>query len=213
MKLSLIIAFTGICLCACQEQSFDSKSSSMGGIAKGERQVGVRNFRELKAAMSILTGVGKDNKEVEDSYKLISSMLPLNNSADALSAPAQIGVFRLASGYCNQLFSNEKYQKRREILFPDIDFTAPLEEVFAQSQRRKVAYAFIEAFYLTASAERESDGLTADRMVKFIGEALGETKINTDSYYKQEGSTIGSTKDMAVCICTAMLASAPLVFY
>lgn len=201
---------------ACQSD-VDSKVEQAGGtgivtVEKVSRKVGVRNFQEINLTMSTLTGINHQSKPIKNVYNIVSSMLPLDNSADAFHPPVQVAVFRLASSYCHQLIN--KGEGRAKI-FPDIDFDTPAAVALASDKRSEVASAFVAAFWGRSAAVQLPVAESTAKITRYIGEALGEPSTTKDSerYIAKDVKPMQQTKEVLFTVCNAMLASAPVMFH
>ena len=135
-----------LCISACQHD--ESELQAAGGttvpVEKISKKIGVRNFQEINLTMSTLTGIDHHSQPIKDVYRVVSSMLPLDNSARGFHPPVQVAVFRLASAYCHQLIN---IGQGRAEMFPDIDFDAAAVDALAPDKRSNVASAFVSAFW------------------------------------------------------------------
>ena len=214
---SLLVAFLLVHL-ACRTETENESQDDMTAadiaydaiIAEGKasRSAVVRNFREIDLSLSLLTGI--DTSAVRGDYQIISSMLPLDNSLSSFNSQMQVGVFRLAGAYCDQLIN--KNTTVRTAVLPGIDFSSPPAVALAPAVRAEVAEIFIDAFWRRTAAVEIAQKETVASIETFIAEALGESK--SDTRYVVAGDTpLQSTPRVLFGICNAMLASAPVIFH
>lgn len=175
---------------------------------KASRSMAVRNFREIDLSLSLLTGI--DPSAVRSDYQVISSMLPLDNSLSGFNGQMQVGVFRLAGAYCDQLIN--KNATVRAAVLPGIDFSSPPAVALAPAARADVAEIFIDAFWRRAASVAIAQKETVASLATFIAEALGENKSSA-RYLVAADTPIQSTTEVLFGICNAMLASAPVIFH
>ena len=201
---------------ACQSgvDSEDKHAGSAQGVTveKVPRKIGVRNFQEINLTLSALTGIDHQSQPIKEVYNIVSSMLPLDNSADAFHAPVQVAVFRLASSYCHQLINNGEARAK---IFPEINFDAPAAVALAPDKRHDVATACVTAFWGRSAAVQPPVAESVAKLTQFIGEALGEPSTASDSerYIAKDIKPIQQTKAVLFTVCNAMLASAPVMFH
>jgi len=214
---SLLVAFLLVHL-ACRTETENSTQADVTAadiaydaiIAEGKasRSAAVRNFREIDLSLSMLTGI--DPRAVRSDYQVVSSMLPLDNSLSSFNGQMQVGVFRLAGAYCDQLIN--KNTTARTAVLPGIDFSSPPAVALAPAVRAEVAEIFIDAFWRRAASVAIAQKDTVANIETFIAESLGESKGST-RYVDADDPPLQSTSKVLFGICNAMLASAPVIFH
>ena len=175
---------------------------------KSSMSAAVRNFREINLSMSLLTGI--DSKAVQGDYQIVSSMLPLDNSLNSFNGQMQVGVFRLAGAYCDQLIN--KNTTVRSVTLPNIDFASPPTQALAPAKRAAVANTLIDTLWRRATSTKIDQQQTVDSIGTFIAEALGES-ADSAHYLQGENTRMRSTSEVLFGLCNAMLASAVVVFH
>lgn len=175
-----------LCISACQHDDSKVQAAGTVPVEKISKKIGVRNFQEINLTMSTLTGIDHHSKPIKDVYRLVSSMLPLDNSASGFHPPVQVAVFRLASAYCHQLIN---IGKGRTEMFPDIDFDADAAIALAPDKRGNVASAFVTAFWERSAAVQLPASESTAKISQYISEALGEpSSVNeSERYIAQDG--------------------------
>ncbi|MCS6948687.1 MAG: LamG domain-containing protein, partial [Steroidobacteraceae bacterium] len=96
-------------------------------------QIGIRQFEEIHATMSELTGVPMTHPDVRTTYELVKQALPQSENIEGFLTAQQVGVAQLAIEYCNALVEDPA---RRASLFPGVDFNAPAQSVFGNAAGR-----------------------------------------------------------------------------
>ena len=91
-KYDYVMGMQGTC--------YEIKTQDQEGVCY---RMGMRSFREINATISRLTGVSDQKEEVRRAYRHVEVMLPRKNSLDGFLGAVPVGIFRLASAYCNQL--------------------------------------------------------------------------------------------------------------
>ncbi len=186
----------------------DAYSDVLAAAGKGSMSAAVRDFREINITLSQLTGI--DSKAVRGDYQIVSSMLPLDNSLSGFNGQMQVGVFRLAGAYCNQLIN--KNTDVRATILPSIDFAAAPAEALAPARRAEIVDTLSDAFWRRAASVEIDRQQAVTDISTFIAEALGEGA--GEARYLRGGNTrMGSTGEVLFGVCNAMLASAAVVFH
>lgn len=88
---------------------------------------GVRDFAEVNATMSRLTGVAVANNEVAQTYDLVHQAMPVDTSVGGFISSQQMGITQLAIKYCAVLVDDPV---ARSNYFPDFNFAAPISTAF-----------------------------------------------------------------------------------
>ncbi len=90
--------------------------------------MGLRNFAEVNATMSALTGIPTDQPDVLATYDLVYQAMPVDTSLAAFASSAQMGITQLAIKYCSVLIDDPA---RRSSYFPGFDFSASAASAFS----------------------------------------------------------------------------------
>ena len=89
--------------------------------------IGVRDFAELNASLSIITGIPTTNTNVSETYNQVFQALPINPAIEGFISSQQMAITQLAIQYCNELVSSPA---RRTEFFPGFDFDANVSQAF-----------------------------------------------------------------------------------
>ena len=173
---------------------------------KGEKAHGTRSFREINQTMSRVTGIDSNNQQVSRVYTDVSEMLPRDNAIDSFSGPVQVGIVRLATEYCNQLFLSQQSQQLRRDKWSEIDFnsTATVEK------RPQVATLFIDNFWGPAYRTSTDGQLAVTNLVNIIDQEMLEATKGRRLNNNQQQALLNN---IMMSLCTTTLASAPLMFF
>lgn len=153
---------------------------------KINRRLMLRSFRSLNATMSSLTGVEQQFKSVS-TYGKVIHMLASDNKIESFSPTMQVGVFRLATSYCQGLKNNLKKDSNSLNAFG-------LTNINEVSDPKQLAGKLIDKFWqsnLTVRADKDSA----------VNELVTLANKITDK------------KNTFVVMCTATLASASVTFH
>jgi hypothetical protein len=88
-------------------------------IDNDSAKIGLRNFAQIHASMSVLTGVSKESTEVAATYQLVKQQLPTLTNIETFISAQQMGITQLAIAYCDTALENENL---RMAWFPDVNF-------------------------------------------------------------------------------------------
>ena len=159
----------------------DQVAEATTSPGKINRRLMIRSFRALNLTMSSLTGV--DSSKVSGEFNKISHMLASDNRIESFSGTTQVGIFRLATSYCNK-FKNDK-----PFGLADVNNIA--------ESKTQVAEQLLSRFW--------HDDLTmrADRTT-----AVNELVALADSFI-----SAGKGGQAFVAMCTATLATASVTFH
>ena len=69
---------------------------------------GLRDFAEINASMSQLTGVPPTHGDIPDTYQRLRTQLPSEENIEAFMTAHQVGIAQLAIEYCNALVEAER---------------------------------------------------------------------------------------------------------
>ena len=178
---------------------------------KGEKANGIRSFREINQTMSRVTGVDSNNQQVLNTYTGVKEMLPLDNAINSFSGPVQVGMFRLASEYCGQMLNDRQL---RQTKLPEIDFSSQPAVALAVEKRSEVASLFIDKFWGQAYRTSAEGQLAVTDLVDIIDqEMLATNNQQPTRGQRQRQQRQPSLGQVLLSLCTATLASAPLMFY
>ncbi|MED5431166.1 MAG: LamG domain-containing protein, partial [Pseudomonadota bacterium] len=101
--------------------------------------IGLRDFAEVNATMSQLTGVPQGHGEVPDTYQRLRTQLPTEENIEAFLTAHQIGVAQLAIEYCNALVEAERNgDSSIPALFVGMNYNARVETITQQQWRDRV---------------------------------------------------------------------------
>ena len=95
-------------------------------------EIGIRNFDEIHASMSQLTGVSQEQSKVFGVYQLVQRQLPSINNIETFISAQQMGITQLAIAYCDTAIEDVNL---RSNWFPNIDFTLEPNVALSASQR------------------------------------------------------------------------------
>ncbi len=90
-------------------------------------EIGLRNFEEISASMSVMTGIATTNPRVAETYNRVREQLPTVENIEGFLSSHQVGAAQLAIEYCNELVDDNGL---RATYFPGFNFGAPAATAF-----------------------------------------------------------------------------------
>ncbi|MEP4888463.1 MAG: LamG domain-containing protein [Aliiglaciecola sp.] len=100
-----------------------------------QSDIGVRNFAEINASMSVVTGVPTSNAAVKAAFEKLKQQLPSVTNIDSYLASNQMAVTQMAIKYCDQLVENSSL---RADYFSGFDFTQSADSAFIDQDRNLI---------------------------------------------------------------------------
>ncbi len=102
-------------------------------ITPGQPIIGVRNFAEINATLSSLTGVPTTATKVKDTYSKVEQQMPTYTLINGYLAAHQMGVTQLTVAYCSELVENNTW---RAAFFGNFNIDASPGAAFANEDGR-----------------------------------------------------------------------------
>lgn len=119
--------------------------------------LGLRDFAEINASLSAMTGIPTTNSLVASTYEKVKQQLPTLTNLDGFLAAQQMGITQLTVAYCNAVVGNSSAaNSARAALFPGFDFTAAANVAFDTSAKRDL---IIEPLLARLLAKEVADGI------------------------------------------------------
>ena len=164
-------------------------------------QAGVRNYAQVNATMSVLTGVSPTTAAVKAAFdNELSTGLPAGNDAAAFLGSHQVAVTKLAVEYCDAAFESTTI---RAALIPGFNFAAAPSAAFTPGSKALVVTNLVDKFWGAGLTDRPTSAQTQADLVKLLEDIL-VGKTLTD---------VNVTKNVVKGVCTAVLASAPVTMF
>jgi hypothetical protein len=102
---------------------------------EAQAQIGIRNFAEINASMSVVTGVPMSNSAVKITFEQLKQQLPSVTNMEGFLASNQMAVTQMAIKYCDQLVET---QSLRDNYFAGFDFGQSASTAFSTQGRSQV---------------------------------------------------------------------------
>lgn len=123
--------------------------------------LGTRNFRELLAFYSVVTGVDSLNQAVQQAYATTRARLPQSGVVDEISSPSVLAATELAGAFCAQAVALEKpLAPARRTLFRRVNFAAGVNQ-HADADRVELVQHLTGRFWQRRATASEAAEYTA----------------------------------------------------
>ena len=90
-------------------------------------ELGIRDFAEINATMSLVTGIPTANSEVATTYGLVRQAMPVSSNIAGFISSQQMGITQLAIKYCSVLVDDTS---ARNAYFPGFPFGTDVSTAF-----------------------------------------------------------------------------------
>ena len=153
-------------------------------------KAGLRNYEQINATMSTLTGVPRTNATVRTEFVTnLSTSLPTNNDVRAFLGSQQVAVFKLAVEYCDALV---KDTVNRGSVFGAFNFAAAPSVAFSAAGKGALADALVTKFWGKDLASLPPHAESVDAVVAVIDGMLVGKNL----------ATVAVTPAVATAVCT-----------
>ncbi len=115
--------------------------------------VGVKDFEQINATMSALTGVPTTDGSVQNVYRTVVTQLPSDNNLKSFLPAHQVAITKLAAEYCERLVENGTL---RTAIWPNLNFTQNPNQAFTAANRSTVINQTIDRFMGPLNATERS---------------------------------------------------------
>jgi hypothetical protein len=181
----------------------DPPAPAAPAVTPGQALIGVRNFGEINATLSILTGVSPTATKVRDTYAKVEQQLPTSTVVNGFLAAHQMGITQLAVAYCSELVDSSSL---RASFFPGFNFSASASTAFDTTGRNQIIEPLLAK--LLANEVDHTSGGGSSRLSNQANPAALRTELgNLISTISQNGTTSTTVK----AACSASLGSAVML--
>ncbi|XPF94813.1 LamG domain-containing protein [Colwellia sp. RE-S-Sl-9] len=163
--------------------------------ATNTSDIGIKNFAELNATMSVLTGIPAQTSKVRNTYQLVQRQLPSIDNIETFISAQQMGITQLAITYCDSAIEDPTI---RNTWFEGIDFDQAPSIVFDTNNRSQFITLLIDKLLpLNITTQPEKDAVTTeiDALITRLSSCTNACEANR-------------SRTIAKASCTAILASA-----
>ena len=165
--------------------------------------VGLRDFAEINAAMSQLTGVPPTHGDIPETYQRLRTQLPSEENIEAFMTAHQVGIAQLAIEYCNALVEAERDGDTTvPPLFVGMNYNADVTSITQQQWRDWVISPLFERMVGNGQARQPA---RAD-----VEGELEDLLFNTN-LTQCSGDCMERTATATKAACATMLGSATML--
>lgn len=200
-----------------------SKKVNVGVAGVNEDQLGeneypptsvaIKNYDQVNATFSVLTEIPRNNNQVRGAFDQLKASLAVTNDIVTMGPSIQLATFKLAQAYCREGILNPALLgtggvEIRRLLVPDYDhagFRNPTQ-AFGTNPAIKalIVRHFIEKFW-GSGIETLPDNAEAEYVALFDELIAGVDPATQNND--------GQTRTILWGMCTAVLATSPLVLF
>lgn len=161
-------------------------------------KVGIRNFAEINASMSVLTGVKQNKSKVFDTYQLVKQQLPTLENIETFISAQQMGITQLAIAYCNSAIEDIAI---RSAWFPNVNFNQAPDNALDTAGRANLLNPLLTQL-MPLDVTTQPDKASIYNELNNLITKLSVCGTSCDAI---------RTKTIAKSSCTAVLASAVML--
>ncbi|MDT0629915.1 LamG domain-containing protein [Alteromonas sp. W364] len=165
-----------------------------------QSDIGIRNFAEVNASMSALTGVSASQTQVNETYNQLRQQLPSVTDMGSFLASNQMAITQMAIRYCDVLVEDTSL---RSGMFPAFNFSKNANEGFNSDDREALINPLVDRMIGPGLASQPDTGLVGTELNSLIDRLT--TCSNNNSCSAQ------TTPTVAKATCAAVLGSAAVV--
>ncbi len=165
-----------------------------------QADIGIRNFAEVNASMSVLTGVSASQPDVNSSYLQLRQQLPSVTEMQSFLASNQMAITQMAIRYCDVLVEDNGL---RASYFPDFDFTKSANLGFDAGDRDALVNPLIDRMI--------GNGLSSQPATADVSTELNSLIDRLTTCSNNNSCSAQTTPTVAKATCAAVLGSAAVV--
>ena len=170
-------------------------------VSAQEPDVGMRNFAEINASMSKITGIPVTNSNVVSTFETVKQQLPTTTSAETFLSSHQMAIAQMAIEYCSELVDDTTL---RATFFPGFgNFNVGVTEAFDSSVERD---AIIDPLFVKVAGSGLS---TQPDELEMKAELDSLIYILAVERHSEEGADV--TQKIVKATCAAALGSAAVL--
>lgn len=155
--------------------------------------VGVKDFEQINATMSAVTGVPTTDGAIQTVYRTVVTQLPSDNSIKSFLPAHQVAITKLAAEYCERLVENGTL---RAAIWPGINFDGNPPAVFTAANKAAIINRTIDRFI--GPLESQERVLTFNELTSLFDTLLAGENLTINT----------TTKKVVKGVCISSLASA-----
>ena len=162
---------------------------------------GMRNYAQINATMSLLTGVPRSNATVSQVFTAnLTTALPTDNDIKSFLGSQQVAVFKLAVEYCDAMVKDANISRA---FFGSVTVTGAPSAVFSAQGKAAVADVFVSKFWGKNLASLPAHDQNVAMTVQLIDQLLANKDQNNAAV----------TLPVLTGTCAGVLSAAPVTMY
>ncbi len=162
-------------------------------------EYGVRDFFEIHATMSKITGISMTQTDVEQTYQRVKQQLPTLTDIDFFTSAHQMGVTQLAIEYCNALVEDTS---KRDSYFSGFDFNQTAYNAFdTQAEKDQIFDPLISNMIGVNLATQPNEADIKSELGDLVDNLAGCASCNTSE----------RTRTIVKATCAAVIGSASVM--
>lgn len=216
-KLNLVVMGALILAVGCSKK-VNVEVAGLNDDQLGENEypptsVAIKNYDQVNATFSVVTHIPRNNNQVRNAFDQLKASLSVTNDLVTMSPSVQLAILKLASAYCREGITNSALLgpggvEVRRLLVPDYDhsgFRNPTQAFVANPGiKATIVRHFIEKFWGTG-IETLPDNAEAEYLILFDELIAGVDPATQNND--------GQTRSILWGMCTAILATSPMVLF
>ncbi|MES2661770.1 MAG: LamG domain-containing protein [Pseudomonadota bacterium] len=163
-----------------------------------QSDIGLRQFSEINASMSVLTGVNSNTPAIKELYQTIEQQLPTVESIDSFLSSHQMAVTQLAIKYCDSLIEDSLL---RSTIFPTVNFNVGPNSAYDAMGQSNLINHLYDQFIGDNQIQQPTNVEIEEELNDLITTLKNCTNCNTTD----------RTKTIAKASCAAVLSSATMI--
>ncbi len=170
--------------------------------------VGVRTFDEIDATMSAITGVSRDETNVQNTYEAVRQSLPAVPDVKSFLASHQVAIAQLAIEYCNALMDDTTL---RGSMFGSFNFSQPPSAAFPADEDalfNPLLDGMLGAPQLASQPDRTA---VHDELHNMVNGIPGDSTRPGLAHTAGTSDDAARTLVIAKSVCSAVLGSAAML--
>ena len=162
-------------------------------------EIGVRDFAEINATMSKITGISMANTDVMTTYNAVKQQMPTLTDIDVFVSSQQMGITQLAIEYCNALVDDTS---ERASYFSGFNFSDAANVAFDSTAKRDIIFDALIGNTMGSNLATQP----ADADVKAELNSLTDTLTECGS-----SCAADRTETVVKAVCAATIANAAML--
>jgi hypothetical protein len=176
-----------------------SSKTETAPVAETPPNVGIRNYLQINATFSTLTGVPTTNDVVAGAFANVKTQLPSGNNIKTFSPSVQVGISKLAAAYCDAALKDATL---RPAILPGFDYEEPVASALDAAGQGKLIDNLMGSFWGSAATSGIDQKVGRTNLTAL----LATLKVGLEA----EDAT--QTHNISVGMCAAVLGSSAVTF-